>query len=168
MTELPLSTERLMLVLATPGEVLARIEAMSPSERAEVSPDWLARARAATAADPWLFGFSAKARDTGDVVGGCAFKGPPDADGMVEISYGVEEAHRGRGYATEVAGAMASFAFATGLVRVVRAHTKPGNVPSERVLVKCGFERVGEVVDPEDGQVWRWERSRKDTNRNSR
>jgi [ribosomal protein S5]-alanine N-acetyltransferase len=25
------------------------------------------------------------------------------------------------------------------------------------VLTKCRFERVGEVVDPEDGLVWRWE-----------
>jgi len=27
-----------------------------------------------------------------------------------------------------------------------------------RVLECCGFECVGEVMDPEDGLVWRWER----------
>jgi RimJ/RimL family protein N-acetyltransferase len=29
---------------------------------------------------------------------------------------------------------------------------------SARVLAKCGFRRVGEVIDPEDGLVWRWEK----------
>jgi hypothetical protein len=41
---------------------------------------------------------------------------------------------------------------------VVRAHTKYPN--SERVLTKCGFERIGEVIDPEDGLVCRWERTK--------
>jgi hypothetical protein len=27
-----------------------------------------------------------------------------------------------------------------------------------RVLAKCGFKSLGEVVDPEDGLVGRWER----------
>ena len=29
---------------------------------------------------------------------------------------------------------------------------------STRVLTKCGFRHVGEVMDPEDGLVWRWEK----------
>ncbi|MGH7631966.1 MAG: hypothetical protein ACREOF_21740 [Gemmatimonadales bacterium] len=28
---------------------------------------------------------------------------------------------------------------------------------SARVLEKLGFRRLGEVIDPEDGPVWRWE-----------
>jgi RimJ/RimL family protein N-acetyltransferase len=27
-----------------------------------------------------------------------------------------------------------------------------------RVLAKCGFQHIGEVIDPEDGLVWRWEK----------
>ncbi len=41
------------------------------------------------------------------------------------------------------------------------AHTLPAPNASTRVLAKCGFERTGEVEDPEDGLVWRWERSKK-------
>ena len=44
-------------------------------------------------------------------------------------------------------------------VTSIRAHTKPGNGASARVLRKNGFQQVGEVEDPEDGLVWRWERS---------
>jgi [ribosomal protein S5]-alanine N-acetyltransferase len=28
---------------------------------------------------------------------------------------------------------------------------------STGVLSKCGFKAVGEVVDPADGVIWRWE-----------
>lgn len=42
--------------------------------------------------------------------------------------------------------------------RRTRAHTLPERNASTRVLEKCGFTLVGEVVDPDDGVVWRWER----------
>jgi [ribosomal protein S5]-alanine N-acetyltransferase len=52
------------------------------------------------------------------------------------------------------------FAFGDPRVRVVCAHTLPGAGASARVLEKCGFTRVADVVDPEDGLVWRFEKSR--------
>lgn len=154
-------TERLELILGTPEELLAWIEAMSPSERSQVSPDWLARVRASTVADPWIHGFAMRDRASGSTIGSCGYKGPPDEAGVVEIAYGVEPAHQGKGYATEAAAAMVDYAFATGLVRCVRAHTLREANASTRVLMKCGFERVGDVVDPEDGPVWRWEAVRR-------
>ncbi len=41
------------------------------------------------------------------------------------------------------------------------AHTCPEPNASTRVLTKCGFRRVGEVMDPDDGLVWRWEKDDK-------
>jgi RimJ/RimL family protein N-acetyltransferase len=76
---------------------------------------------------------------------------------MVEIAYGVAPEHQGQGYATEAAEAMISYAFNSGQVRIVRAHTLVAENASTRVLAKCGFRPVGEVIDPEDGLVWRWE-----------
>jgi len=92
------------------------------------------------------------------VIGLADFKGPPDADGVVEIAYGIVPAYRGQGLATEAAQALVKYAFASGRVPVVRAHTLPERNASTRVLARCGFKRVGEVVDPEDGLVWRWEK----------
>src|SRR5262249_22967231 len=91
-------TARLDLVLQTPDEVLASIERLPPADRAEVSPDWLARVRVAAAGDPWALSFTIVERAGGVAVGSCAFKGPPDADGIVEVAYGVDKDHRGRGY----------------------------------------------------------------------
>src|SRR5205085_4041245 len=96
-------TPNLKLVLQTPDEVLARIEAMPPAVRAQVSADWLARARAATHPDPWLHGFAVVHAATGVAIGSCAYTGPPSPDSSVEIAYGIDEAHQGRGYATEAA-----------------------------------------------------------------
>lgn len=98
-------------------------------------------------------------REGNEVVGSAGFKGPPDADGVVEIAYGVAPSREGRGYATEAAGALVRFATADERVQLVRAHTLPEENASTRVLRKCGFVHIGEVIDPEDGLVWRWERN---------
>ena len=42
-------------------------------------------------------------------------------------------------------------------VRRIIAHTLPETNASTRVLEKAGMTFVGEVIDPEDGRVWRWE-----------
>ena len=80
----------------------------------------------------------------------------PSFDGVVEIAYGVKPEHQGNGYATEAAAGLVKYAFASG-VHTVRAHTLREPNASTRVLGKCGFQNVGEVVDPDDGLVWRWE-----------
>jgi RimJ/RimL family protein N-acetyltransferase len=150
-------TENLELLLQSSEQVLASIDAMSPADRAEVSPDWLARVKSSTSADPWTHGFAVVQRGSGTVVGMCAYKGPPNADGEVEIAYGIQPEYQGRGYAKEVARALVAFALGSGRVRLVCAHTRPEENASTHVLTKCGFEWIGEVMDPEDGLVWRWE-----------
>ncbi|HEY8503741.1 MAG TPA: GNAT family N-acetyltransferase [Gemmataceae bacterium] len=173
---MPIETARLRLLPFSPEHYLALIEGAPQFEArfglpaadglrdfivsGEVSPAWLARLRTATAADPWEHGFAVVHRESDTAIGTAGFKGPPDAAGMVEIGYGIAPGHQGRGYATEAAAALVSFAFGDDRVRLVRAHTLPENNASARVLAKCGFARVGEVVEPEDGLVWRWERGR--------
>jgi ribosomal-protein-alanine N-acetyltransferase len=153
-----MQTKSLNLIQLKREEVLTMVAAMSPAEKAQLSADWLGRLYASTTADPWTHGFSLVHRGTGLAIGRCGFKGPPAADGAVEIAYGVDPHHQGKGYATEAAEALVIFAFGSARVRVVRAHTLPEANASTRVLTKCGFRYIGEVVDPEDGLVWRWEK----------
>jgi RimJ/RimL family protein N-acetyltransferase len=152
-----IQTAQLDLVPKTRDEVEAMLECMTPYERAQVSPDWLARMRAAPRDDPWMHGSSALHRDSGAFVGTGGFKGPP-ADGIVEIAYAVETGQQGKGYATEIAAALTRYAFSFAEVKRVRAHTLPEGGASKRVLAKCGFQYVGDVVDPEDGLVARFEK----------
>ena len=101
----------------------------------------------------------ARAAGGAEIAAKLASIAPPAADGFVEIAYGVAREYQGKGYATEAAQALTDYAFASGKVRVVLAHTRPEPNASTRVLTKCGFRRIGEVIDPEDGLVWRWEKS---------
>ena len=123
----------------------------------DLSEDFLTKLKSAPEADPWTFGFMVLNTADDLVIGACGFKGPPDADGIVEIAYGIAPGCCGRGFATEVARALVAHALEDERVRDVRAHTLPEPNASTRVLVKCGFRRTGEVIDPEDGLVWRWE-----------
>jgi [ribosomal protein S5]-alanine N-acetyltransferase len=154
-----LQTTHLTLRPKSRADMDAAIEAMSADDRAQLSAEWLARFRGASAIDPWVHGFSAVHRDSGVVVGSGGFKGPP-TDGAVEIAYGVDAAYGSNGYATEIAGALVTYAWAFAEVDVVRAHTLPDNRASQRVLTKCGFDHVADVVDPDDGLVCRFEKRR--------
>jgi ribosomal-protein-alanine N-acetyltransferase len=159
-----IETDRIGLQPQTPAELLALYDVGGPNHSPDVSPDWLAMVRALVDANPgdsqWSLGFAVVDRHTAVRVGNAGFKGPPDAEGMVEIAYATEPEFQGRGYATEAAAALVALALDDARVRLTRAHTLPEPNASTRVLTKCGFTFVGEVIDPEDGRVWRWERPR--------
>jgi len=80
----------------------------------------------------------------GERVGNLSFKGV-SAEGVTELGYGIEEGHRGKGYATEAVKAMAAWAFGHPEIRAVEAETEAGNGASRRVLEKCGFAATGET-----------------------
>src|SRR5688572_27335524 len=145
----------LKLVPRTRDEVRAAIDAMDAATRTQISADWWAKFEQSAFQDPWVHGFNLLLPD-GTNVGIGSFKGPP-VDGVVEIAYAILPEHQGRGYATAGARAMVDYAFQLPDVRRVTAHTLPDGVASQRVLKKAGFQHVGEVVDPEDGLVWRFE-----------
>jgi RimJ/RimL family protein N-acetyltransferase len=147
----------LLLVPQTREAVRAQLESMPPEQKREVSGEWLKRLEMSGPADPWIHGFKIQLKEPDLPVGQCGFKGPPDGEGMVEIAYGINPEQQRKGYATEAAAALVRFAFNDPQVRLVRAHTLRDGNASIRVLRKCGFHLVGEVLDPEDGLVFRWE-----------
>jgi diketogulonate reductase-like aldo/keto reductase/GNAT superfamily N-acetyltransferase len=120
-------------------------------------PDFIAQLRAAAAPDPWKLSFAVVQWIDNVVIGLCGFTGAPDADGIAEIAYSIAPEYQGKGYATETAQALVDYAVASGRVSVVRAHTLAETDASTRVLEKCGFNKTGTIVDPENNLVWRWE-----------
>lgn len=92
-------------------------------------------------------------RATGEVVGGAGYHSPPDAEGNVEIGYGIAASAQGRGIATEAAAALVEQARALGVKRVL-AHTDSGNAASRRVLENLGFTLVRAVDDVEHGYFY--------------
>ena len=76
----------------------------------------------------------------GVVVGDIGFHGPAAADGAVEIGYTVVPAWRGRGVASRACGLIVEKAWQDG-AEIVIAETEDGNVASQMVLLRNGFQR---------------------------
>jgi ribosomal-protein-alanine N-acetyltransferase len=168
-----ITTKRLRLIPHEPAHLRALIDGSEFYERTsglkaalglrefivspDVSAEWRAALEKATAADPWTYGFALVHLECGEVIGNASFTGPPDAAGVVEIAYGIVPKYEGRGYATEAAQALITYARDDARVRTILAHTLPARNASTRVLEKCGFQRVGELTHPTDGLIWRWE-----------
>jgi hypothetical protein len=85
---LVIPTARLRLNLLSTEALLAQIEAMSPTDLAEVSIEWLAAMRKAEPS-AWTHGFEIVDAVTGMVVGSCGYQAPPDSEGSVEIAYAI-------------------------------------------------------------------------------
>lgn len=168
-------TERLRLVPYSPEHYLALIEGVEEFTQSfghppaaglrefivsdEVSESFLEMLHHSEGEDPWHFGFALVDKATDIVIGSGGYKGPPDDESTVEIAYGVVPDYEGKGFATEAAAGLISYATNQDKsVRTIRAHTLPEANASTRVLAKNGFQKVGVVEDPDDGTVWRWER----------
>lgn len=71
-----------------------------------------------------------------------------------DIGYHILPAHWGKGYATEATRAMLTWAFEALDLHRIQADCTEGNIASERVMLKCGFQLEG---------IWRescWEHGR--------
>lgn len=140
MSHLPalISTERLRLIPVTPADAA---DMLSGRHQDRWHPDYprpddLDVASLVRADDTWgprhvVLGHLA--------VGSIGCFGPP-VDGETEVGYGLVEAVRGAGVATEAVRALAAETDRLG-VRL-RASVEPGNRASVRVLAKCGFTEL--------------------------
>ncbi len=134
---------------ATLGESLEAIK--------DVLDQTLSMLRSVRRNDPWGC-YLAIDTATDIVIGTCGFKSGPNAQGEIELAYFTYPAFEGKGYATAMSTALIEIAVASTEVRALVAHTLPAANASTRVLEKVGLRFITEVMDPEDGKVWRWER----------
>jgi [ribosomal protein S5]-alanine N-acetyltransferase len=131
----------------------------------EVHPQWpnpnfaevLGLFRLWFADDPELAGWVWFVVLDGVVVGEAGAKAAPDAQGVIEIGYGVVPAAQGRGVATAAVGLLVDRVRERGVSKVAAEvlHTNPA---SQRVLTKLGFECVDHHAT-EEGPVGWWELS---------
>ncbi|HLK95733.1 MAG TPA: GNAT family N-acetyltransferase [Nocardioidaceae bacterium] len=167
----PISTARLDLVLLPHQWLTAFVHGMQPPDLGFDDPhqvlygkEGLVQLRAGQIAadprhEPWLLRMMVRrGAARGEAVGYVNFHAPPDARGMVEIGYQVAAHLRGRGYGSEAASAMWSWAGRHG-ARVLRASIAPHNAPSIALVRRAGFRPVGEQMDEEDGLEIIWERA---------
>jgi RimJ/RimL family protein N-acetyltransferase len=100
-----------------------------------------------TAETPFAVGFRAEGGltwlvvdDGGHVVGELGTKAPPDADGRVEIGYGLAGPARGRGLGTRAVATLVDWLVDQPDVTTLVAHVAVDNRPSQRLLERLGFQ----------------------------
>ena len=89
-------------------------------------------------------------------IGQMGFKAAPSEDGSIELGYGINPSHWGRGYATEMVSALIGWATEQPDIKRITAETLADNLASIRVLEKLGFERMGQREDNE-GLLLLWQ-----------
>jgi [ribosomal protein S5]-alanine N-acetyltransferase len=93
-------------------------------------------------------------KSSGELVGTCGF-GRIKETGEIELGYLFAQTAWGRGYATEIAGAVAAYGFEKLGFREIIALTDLDHTASHRVLEKIGFERRGvELAGGEENLVF--------------
>lgn len=63
----------------------------------------------------------------------------------MEIGYLILPGERGKGYTTEAVQVLTDYLFLSRQIERIQAVTDVGNVPSQKVLLKAGFQREGEL-----------------------
>jgi ribosomal-protein-alanine N-acetyltransferase len=97
--------------------------------------------------------------DEDELIGMCGFKDEPTEDGTVGIAYFTFPENEGRGCASGMARELLAIAAASNEVNCVLAHTLKEENASTKILKRLSFDFKGEVIDPEDGSVWRWSKT---------
>jgi len=100
---------------------------------------------------------------TGDAVGHAGFHSAPTEEGLVEVGYEIDPAHRRRGYARAALSALIDLAERHPRVAVVRASIAPDNVASHATIAGFGFDPAGEQWDERDGLELIFERRSTDS-----
>lgn len=156
---------RLELICLNPAELNAfktagRLNAY-PGLNAEILPAVVAEAALARLeqGEAWQWCAPQLFVESGTVLGAACFKTAPTA-GTVDIGYGVAARYEGRGVATAGVRLLVELAFAAPEVASLTAATSPANLASQRVLEKNAFTATGQHLDPEDGLIIGWRRSR--------
>ena len=159
-------TERLELVPATLELTRAALhgeQALGTSLGAFVPPTWppeyldvpalkftLDRLEEGPAQAGWWLHFVVLARGAAGrtLIGSAGYKGPPSADGTLEVGYGIVRDHQRHGYASEAVRGLLAHAFALPSIDRVIAETLPELTASIGVLRKCGFRLIGDGSEP--------------------
>jgi len=96
------------------------------------------------------FQISIELKETGVLIGDCAFKINEHDDRQAEIGYTLARAYQGQGFATEVLSYFLTYAFLTFDLHRIIAITDCENTASVALLERLGMRREGHFLQ----NVW--------------
>jgi len=90
--------------------------------------------------------FAIASRECDRLIGGIGLDGSTgDESEEPALGYWVGQPHWGNGYAREAVAAVIEYGLRTLGMATIRAYTDPSNLASQKVLLRCGLEQVGEI-----------------------
>ncbi|MDX8045867.1 GNAT family N-acetyltransferase [Gracilibacillus sp. S3-1-1] len=81
-------------------------------------------------------------QENNTIIGDIGFKGKPNEQQTIEVGYGIVPSEQGNGYATEAVAAIIEWACSSKKVRTITAQCQRENIPSNKVLMKLGFQHI--------------------------
>lgn len=103
---------------------------------------WIKNTQKHRAHFEWYTTWEIILKDENVAVGGIGFSGLPNEKGQSMTGYGLDMRYYNRGIASEALQGIIPWAFANGDLKEIIADTYLSNVPSQKVLLKNGFEEV--------------------------
>jgi len=76
------------------------------------------------------------------VIGMVGIGNKKEVDNEIEIAYFISEAYAGNGYILEAAHAVSRWALRSLKMNYLIAIVETDNYPSQRIVEKCGFEKI--------------------------
>jgi ribosomal-protein-alanine N-acetyltransferase len=102
---------------------------------------------------PWICYY---VKQGGELVGCAGIKGKP-VNGTIEIAYGTFEQFRNQGVGSGICKILVDLSLKTDASIRITARTLAENNYSTKILKKNRFKFLGDIYDPEDGNLWEWE-----------
>ena len=96
------------------------------------------------------FVLAVELKETAELIGNTGINETEACADDIEIGYIISSRHSGRGYATELLGAMSAYVASAFGLGAIYGRVIHGNLASTRVLEKCGYSFMGEEFGAED------------------
>ena len=98
-------------------------------------------------ADGYYFRWAVIEKTSGECIGQAAYFLVDKNNNFGEIEYCIGTPFQGKGYATEATQALIDYGFKKIQFHKVQICVRPANVPSKKVIEKCGFTYEGTLRD---------------------
>lgn len=154
--EITIETERLLLRQFARADAEALCAVCNQDYILKWMPDWKGTVEQKRAWIQWVEGkYTGRDKDNLRImlavtlkekkrfIGMVGIGNKPEVENEIEVAYFVSLRHANRGYITEAVNAMSSWAFQTLNPDYLIAIVEPENVPSLRIVEKCGFKELG-------------------------
>jgi RimJ/RimL family protein N-acetyltransferase len=93
-------------------------------------------------------------------IGGIGMGGPPNQHGQVTVGYHIDVRQHRQGFGTEALAGLRDWAMQQDGCTSMVAFTPVNNLPSQKVLARCGFELLEQLEEAGiECYCWRYEAS---------